>query len=58
MEVDLLDMVDIPQVYTTVDDATESDLEVGKKLACKVPLLVLVTGLLLANAFAGICVHG
>ena len=55
MELDLLGEVDIPQIYTTVDDVAESDLEAGKKLACKVPLLVLITGLLLANALAGIC---
>ena len=44
-----MDEVDIPQVYTTVDDTAESDLETGKNLACKVPpccLSLTVTGLL------------
>ena len=35
-----MDEVDISQVYTTVDDTAESDLEAGKELACKVPLYV------------------
>ena len=35
VEPDPMDEVDIPQVYT-IEDAQESELEAGNKLACKV----------------------
>ena len=41
MEPDPMDEVDVPQVYT-MEDAQDSELEAGNKLACKVRRITCV----------------